>query len=336
MTRRPPSPALLARYLAGECSADEAARVDEWLAADPDTRRRQLDELTRTWDSAGVGRQEWNADAALGRIKRNAVVRLMRSSPPPAPRVGPPVLPAWVGWTVATAAAAVLICVGLQATWLSVNGPALTAPVRAMREYSAAAGERLTVTLSDSTRVTLAPASRLDVAADYASGQRAVWLTGEALFTVVHNAQHPFVVHTSNGDVRDVGTTFDLRVYTAEPERVAVTEGAIATRGVNVFAGELATVHETWIAVAPEPHIERYVAWASGKLVFHARPLTEVARDLSRWYNLDVRITDPVLGRRLFSGSYTTESPNAVLSLITAATHARYLRIGRIVTITPR
>src|SRR5262249_46967758 len=118
--------------------------------------------------------------------------------------------------------------------------------------------------------------------------------------------------------------------------RVAVVEGEVAVRAHPVHANELASFCDTNLTVAHDAHIDRYVAWATGRLVFHATPLDEVARDLSRWYDLDVRITDTTLAERLFSGSYTTESPDAVLALITAATHAHFVRHGRLVTISPR
>lgn len=308
MIVHPPSRAELQRYLAGESSAEEAARIERWMAA-------------------SRGRPEWDAEVGLGRIKRNAVARLMRSSPATS---------RWtfgIGWTAASLAAAALLII----TWrVGVNGRGASQIEGPMRRYAAMAGERLQVSLPDGTQLTLAPASSLDVPADYAAGHRVVLLTGEALFSVVHDARHPFVVRTGSGETRDIGTTFDVREYTKGFGRVAVVEGEVAVRDRPVHAGELAQFCDSTVIVAHDAHIDRYVAWATGHLVFHATPLDEVARDLGRWYDLDVRITDTTLAERLFSGSYTTEPPDAVLSLISAATHARFVRQGRLVTISPR
>jgi transmembrane sensor len=308
MTDYRPSRAELQRYLAGESSVEEAARVEKWMAS-------------------SRGQPDWDADAALVRIKRHAVARLIRSSP------AKPRWPSGIARTAALLAAALLLVV----TWrVGVSRHGASPVEHPMRRFTAAAGERLQVTLPDGSRLTLAPASALDVPADYANGHRVVALTGEALFTVVHDERHPFVVRTASGETRDVGTTFDVREYSKGYGRVAVVEGEVAVRAVAVHAGELAMFCDTILTVARDAHIDRYVAWATGHLVFHATPLDEVARDLSRWYDLDVQVTDSTLGRRLFSGSYTTESPNAVLSLISAATHARFARRGRLVTISPR
>jgi transmembrane sensor len=333
MTEPTPSFALLARYLAGECSDEEASRVAAWVAANPDVREPLLADLARIWGDARERRLDWDTEAALFRIKRSAVMRLMRSPR----RRRPPRMMQRVGWPV-TIAAALLMAIGLPALWLGVSGRLPTGWRRGdpYREYAASAGERLKITLADGTNVTLAPASRLRVPLDYRDGRRTVDLTGEALFVVVHDARHPFAVHTAGGETRDIGTSFDLRAYETETERVVVTEGEVSVRGVPVHAGELARLCDTSVAIEHHPDIDRYVAWASGRLVFHATSLRRVALDLSRWYDLDVRITDPVLAHRLFTGSYTTESPDAVLSLITAATHARYERRGRLVTISLR
>jgi transmembrane sensor len=307
MTDHRPSLAELQRYLAGVCSPEEAERIERWIAA-------------------SRGKQEWDTEAALARIKRNAVVRLIRSSPLPRPRRS-----FGFGRVAATLAAAVLVAV----TW-RFGGRAGSTTDKPVRRYAAVPGERMQVTLPDGTRLTLAPASTLDVPADYGDGPRTVSLSGEALFAVVHDARHPFVVHTAGGDVHDIGTIFDLRAYPAETERVVVTAGAVSVRGIAVHAGQLARVCDSTVAVERDDDVERHIAWASGRLVFHGTPLWRVALDLSRWYDLDVQVADSTLGRRLYSGSYTTESPDLVLSLLTAATHTRYARRGRFVNISLR
>ena len=52
------------------------------------------------------------------------------------------------------------------------------------------------------------------------------WLTGEATFTVRHDAAHPFVVVAGDHRVQDVGTTFNL-VRDRGRFSVEVIEGAV-------------------------------------------------------------------------------------------------------------
>ncbi len=99
------------------------------------------------------------------------------------------------------------------------------------RTYATAAGQRLSVTLVDGTQLTLAPASRVRVAADYGQGPaaRELELDGEAYVAVVHDTAHPFAVRTHGAVAWDVGTAFDVRAYPEDAgAKIAVAEGAVA------------------------------------------------------------------------------------------------------------
>ena len=235
---------------------------------------------------------------------------------------------------VATAVA-ILVVRGGHTTW---------------REYATHAGQRQTVTLSDGTRFTLAPASRLRVPVDYATGNRAVTLDGEALFAVVHDAANPFSVRARNAVATDIGTQFDVRAYASDRAvRIEVIEGRVrvgaagggAQAGrrppapVGLTAGDVAVI-DTVLAVTHGANVTAMTAWANGELVFHAAPLAEAARELSRWYDLDVRVVDTALGDVPLTASDSTQTPDQVLSLVTAAVGARYERRGRVVTISPK
>lgn len=58
------------------------------------------------------------------------------------------------------------------------------------------------VTLPDSSRVWLNSMSSLSYASDYGSGNRDVYLKGEAYFEVEKNRKLPFIVHTASDDGR--------------------------------------------------------------------------------------------------------------------------------------
>lgn len=69
----------------------------------------------------------------------------------------------------------------------------------------------LSLTLSDSTVVTLQPHSRLQYPAQFESNNRNVYLNGEASFHVKRNEQAPFKVYTENLIATVLGTVFNIR-----------------------------------------------------------------------------------------------------------------------------
>ncbi len=231
-------------------------------------------------------------------------------------------------------------------------------------EYVAMAGQRLGVTLVDGTQLTLAPASTVRIAEDYGrgSGSREVALEGEAYFTVVHDAGHPFAVRTRGAVARDVGTSFDIRFYPGDADaRVAVAEGAVAvatTSGcrmvagrpaaagagfgtgaacdAQVLAGDVATVTGEGVAVQHGVDVASVASWTRGELRFRNAPLRAVAAELSRWYDLDVRVPDAVLGAKQVTGTFAGKSLAEGLSFLGATLEARVERHGREVTFVPQ
>ncbi len=242
---------LLDRYFAGECTPAEDAVLQRWIAERPDRRnwvedlramRRGIHLVPNPAPVVDVN-AEWVAFAteAARSGQRDAQDRVgAPSSPHTVPQpwrrgVGAGIRGQGSGRSVAVAVSVVLVAigVGLLARRSLVRDPRSLSP--AVREYATAAGQRLSVTLVDGTRFTLAPASRVRVGAEYGRGERRVTLEGEAYFAVVHDAAHPFVVRARGAAARDVGTAFDVRAYPEDVgARIAVAEGAVA---VTTMAG---------------------------------------------------------------------------------------------------
>ncbi len=343
---------LILRYLAGECEPDERTQLAEWIAADPGRQAyaASLTAIVRATGAlasdAGV-REAWQRMRdrlrAATPLSRSTVTQHSDVQTPPRPRVwreAPRGLPQRVGsrrtWPMAAVATVLMLAVGLGVAVRAVRHGAGMAP--AGREYATAAGQRLSVSLVDGTRLTLAPASRVRVGRD-----REVDLEGEAYFAVVHDAAHPFTVRTRGIVTRDVGTAFDVRAYMGDPAvRVAVAEGAVCletSRGgckQALHVHDLGTVIDTAIAVSHDADIAALTGWTRGRLTFRDAPLREVAAELSRWYDLDVRVSDRVLAARQVTGTFASDSLAEGLSFLGLALEAQVERHGRVVTFTRR
>jgi len=90
------------------------------------------------------------------------------------------------------------------------------------------AGSRKQLTLPDGTNVWLNAASSLIIHKNFNEETREVELKGEAYFDVTHNAQKPFIVHTSVIDIKVLGTKFDVKDYETEPNiETTLLHGAI-------------------------------------------------------------------------------------------------------------
>jgi transmembrane sensor len=201
-----------------------------------------------------------------------------------------------------------------------------------------AAGERIEIKLADGSVITLGPASTLRYSTD---AERNVSLEGLANFNVVHDAARPFVVKAGNATATDLGTEFVVRAYRSDSiVDVAVKSGLVALSGktrLDLRAGDFGRIHADGSTTRGTPSIAATrLAWTEGRLAFDDESLAGVAAELSRWFNVDVKIDDQTLAKRRVTAVYNAPTLDGVLEALTASFGIRVERIGRVITIAPR
>jgi ferric-dicitrate binding protein FerR (iron transport regulator) len=215
-------------------------------------------------------------------------------------------------------------------------------PEPSFRTVTTQQGERASLSLADGTVIELNVDSQLRLPEAFASSRREVWLTGEAFFDVTPEADRPFLIHTGDAIVEVLGTTFTVAAYANEAHvAVIVQEGRVALRSATVpdttalltpgERGQLsADYHLTVDLVDPDVHL----AWRNGRLIFEGTSLAEVARTLSRWYDVDVQIEDDVLAALRLDASFEEEPLADVLATIAVALPIDYHVEDRTITFT--
>ncbi|MBB4858813.1 transmembrane sensor [Novosphingobium chloroacetimidivorans] len=171
----------------------------------------------------------------------------------------------------------------VAATWV------LQAERRDLYTIETATGETRVVALDSGTHVTLAGGSAL--AFDRKDTRFARLDHGQALFTVRHDAAHPFQVAVGDERLVDVGTVFDVR-HDGKELIVAVSEGAVqfnpGDADVRISAGEmLRHTQGSANAVLSRVPVEQIGEWREGRLTFETASLDEVAAQLKRATGID-------------------------------------------------
>ena len=299
----------------GELEQQQSTDFHLWLEQDP-AHGRALVELARLWDQMGI-LAELSELFPLTRSQHAAAGGLLR-------------IP---GRRVLAAAAAVLL---LQIDNIfpgSGAGPQQTLS----RVYHTRVGEQINISLPDASRITLNTDSELQVA--YTASQRNIRLRkGEAHFQVAHDASRPFMVFAGNGIVRAVGTAFNVHLRDGNVE-VMVTEGRVGiASGIedNEPLNEIATIplkkfHTTLSAgqaveygsnnirlvqdVKPEI-IQRKLSWEHGMLKFEGEPLDQVVREINRYTDTEIVITDPGIRKIRVGGYFKTGETESLLNVL--------------------
>ena len=161
-------------------------------------------------------------------------------------------------------------------------------------------GGEYIVRLEDGTTVYLNSESELRVPVHFGKGERVVWFTGEAYFSVKHENNRKFIVRTDKADIAVLGTEFGVRAYTEEKELLTtLVKGAVEVKSDNdvhrIVPGEQAKVDHEGKIVVQEVNVEEFVAWKSGRVVFVNARLEDIMNELQRWYDFNVFYSAPEL-----------------------------------------
>lgn len=213
-------------------------------------------------------------------------------------------------WRRFAVAACLVLGVGSMAGW---HPQAWLQDLRA--DYSS--GEQVRqVTLADRSQLTLDAGSA--VAVDFDHGERRVrLLRGAAFFEVTHTGQ-PFLVEAAGGEVRVLGTQFEVREQGGGAQ-VTVRSGRVAvTAGEGQQARELTANQQLAYAEGVAGGVEAVdsegrLAWRQGWLNYYQVPLGLVVEDLGRYYPGRILLLDGELAQRKVSGSFPVAQPLAAL-----------------------
>jgi len=265
-----------------------------WLEADG-AHRSAYDDVERTWVELDIV-PVMSASAGVTLLP----VAANDEDLTPAARRSARRRPAWLLPSFA-AAAAVAVVVGV---WPRITDFAPT------ETWHTEAAPR-TVVLSDGSRIDMNRHSDLSVR----MGRKArtvVLAEGEAAFDVAHNADRPFTITAGGHSVRVLGTAFnvlnhgDQFAVSVERGIVAVTpaSGTAAPKAaaVRLVAGQKIDQSGTRAPTLSQVATDQTSMWRHGMLIYRDAGLTDVAEDLSRYFDKPVTV-DASAGALHFTGA---------------------------------
>jgi ferric-dicitrate binding protein FerR (iron transport regulator) len=270
---------LLRKYVNNNCNAKELERVRQIITSgnnDVEWEAVLLEE-TLTEDTGSSVTPDFRQSEVLNRINRSIK---------PVKRL---IFPRWsLG-----AAAAILIMLSAGYLFFSNRNP--VSNNQPLLSVSSSAGQQKKITLADGTEVTLNSLSTIHYKDVFNGAKREVYLEGEAFFNVVHDAQHPFIVHTQRLNVQVLGTSFNVSAYTHD--RKATVSVATGKVGVNVSKSSRANMLLPGDKLSynadnkiQTDHInpDDVLGWQKGILIFHQESIRDIAPALERYYGVHI------------------------------------------------
>jgi transmembrane sensor len=144
---------------------------------------------------------------------------------------------------------------------------------------------------------------------------------GEIMFAVAADTARPFLVDADLGHVRVTGTQFDVRrdsdllTVAVQSGRVEVSSGRWWRLDTQTLtAGQATSLDRNGIVREATPvDVSAITAWRDGRVVFRNTPLVEVIREINRYLEQPIRLTDPRLQRQRVTASFLLDDPEALI-----------------------
>lgn len=146
--------------------------------------------------------------------------------------------------------------------------------------------------LSDGTKVWLNAFSKLKFPLLFNSDNRVVEMEGEVYFEVAANKSKPFIVKSRGQDIKVLGTMFNVNAYVNEEAiKTTLVEGSISLNTGSVTKlirpGQEALVSSGSITVK-NIDVSQSLAWKEGYFKFDKLNVSDIMRQVERWYNIEV------------------------------------------------
>ncbi len=236
-------------------------------------------------------------------------------------------------------------------------------------EIKAPLGAKTEIILPDGSHVWLNAGSKLKYNAGFSLMNRDIILDGEAFFNVAKNKNIPFIVKTSDIDIKAVGTSFNVKAYSEEGTiETTLIEGKIAiirsgktssisgelylepnqratfvkektsfeVNDIRKFIEELPPqikVEPGKVYIIPKIDPDPIIAWKEDRMIIRGEEMESLVIKLERKYNVQMFITSDYVKKFRFSGTLDDETLQQVLDVIKLSAPIDYTIEGRSVTI---
>jgi ferric-dicitrate binding protein FerR (iron transport regulator) len=167
---------------------------------------------------------------------------------------------------------------------------------------------------------------------------REVSLSGEAFFDVLKDEKNKFRVTTQRLKVEVLGTSFNIMAHEGQPyEEITLKTGSLKILSKNDAElsklapnQQLVLDKEQSRFIKKEVNAFNFTSWTTGKLVIQDQRFEDVAKKLSRWYDVDIEIEGQELKDFRYYATFENEPLSEVLRLITATAPIQYKEETRV------
>lgn len=315
---------ILARYLAGEATPEEAMAVDDWRTVSAENAAF-FAQLSQAWQAAGENNYERPDIAARWQqFMQHSIVaaRPLKKHTFPVYKMA--------------AAAIVLIALLAGGILLFRNGGAPSLPPMVFLHTKT---NMDTAILPDHTSIVLCPHTSVSHPSIFNGAARAITVNGKAFFNVTTQVQQPFRIDLIDITLEVIGTAFEVNNTASDSViTVMVTEGAVKLYDQDdtliVRAAQTGTYHKLRKKFEWKEGINsNALGYTTRSFEFNNLTLQEIAGYLESAYQVNIRFQQPGIAQCRLSTSFDQQSLTYILDIIAATLNITYTIAGNQVDI---
>lgn len=361
-----PAEELIHGYLQGELSEDEVKKLIDWIKEDP-ANKKYFDEYCEIWVSAKalLKNPGYNYHEGFWKFKHKISKEANKPESSDTIRI--------IRLITRYAAIIVITFSLSGFLFYQLGKSKAEYPVETISELCVPLGSNAHFSLSDGTTVALNAGSSLKYDNRFGLKERVVQLAGEGYFKVAKDPQKPFIVKTSCLTIRALGTEFNVRAYSDDNKTEAtLVEGSIKVEPVNngykaeavilkpnqkltFYRNDSTMVENSAVSdenagsktqpiteqkinaiprlVKENVDVEKVISWKDNRWIFERETLSEIAVELERKFNVEIRFDSEKLMNYRFTGTIVAEPIEQVLEAMSISAPIRYKLEGRVVTL---
>ena len=332
---------LVAKKLAGEASGEELKEMEELVREHPGWQNA-IEQMEQLWKQQPLVHNQDTEDAYLAHLYRLEEKNIHLNSTAPN-RIAALWNRGKQWWWVAAASVVVMLSLFLYTNDFTAGKKELKPEGGVVSEVSTKPQSKSRLQLPDGSTVWLNAGSKLTYSPEFGKVNREVELVGEAFFDVVKIPTKPFIINTTNIQIKVLGTAFNVKAYKGDK----VTETSLVRGQIEVtirnrpekkivltpfeklivendaLASKQPIVHRnrklySIIDIQPRPTDSTIVetSWMQDELIFREERFEDLARMMEIRFKVEIEVRNPKLKDLKFSGSWKDESIEKALEAL--------------------
>lgn len=160
-------------------------------------------------------------------------------------------------------------------------------------------GKLSRLVLEDGTKLWVNAGTRVIYPNRFRKEKREIFVDGEVYMEVFHDEERPFVVRTSDMDVRVLGTSFNVTSYKDDMlSSVVLVEGSVSVKTnkdeVKLLPNEMLSCNDGDDIEIKNVVVSNYISWIDGIYICNSEPFSQVLNRISRYYGKEIGYTTDI------------------------------------------